>query len=496
MSKPIANVSLVGTTFQTWLDRTNQLAHSISTEVVTANSTLGVTTGNAYVNGTLSSETIATKTLRGGNNSIANTLTVSSNASFSSHVLVSNTLTVIGITNVGALTANTLTVDTSIAVSNTVTVNSSTITVGNSSSNAKLTANSISVGNVFMNTTTIVVGATVINSETMGESSNNSNYLDEHTWEEPKEIGTIGPNTAIFTSITAEKLIANSVQGTTGQILKANSSGGIFWSVGGEGYTGSQGVIGYSGSAITGFTGSTGANGSAGTNGYTGSRGADGTPGADGYTGSNGADGTPGGRGYSGSRGDLGYTGSGGNALNGYTGSQGNPGNPGSTGFVGSRGFTGSVGFTGSAGSFGGTVTADLNFGGTYNATQVKSVGVGTSASGSSGEIRASGNITAFYSDERLKDKLGNITDALVKLKTLNGFYFRPNSIAKSMGYDDVIEVGVSAQEVQKVLSEIVVPAPIDGDYLTVRYEKLVALIIEAVKELALEVEDLKDAIR
>jgi hypothetical protein len=47
-----------------------------------------------------------------------------------------------------------------------------------------------------------------------------------------------------------------------------------------------------------------------------------------------------------------------------------------------------------------------------------------------------------------------------------------------------VIEVGVSAQSVQAVQPEAVAPAPIDDKYLTVRYERLVPLLLESVKAL------------
>jgi len=124
---------------------------------------------------------------------------------------------------------------------------------------------------------------------------------------------------------------------------------------------------------------------------------------------------------------------------------------------------------------------------------QLASLGVGTSASGTTGEIRATNNITAYYSDDRLKTKLGAIVDALDKVKSLNGFYYEANETAQALGYEPIREVGVSAQEVQAILPEIVVPAPIDDKYLTVRYEKLIPLLVEAIKELSEEVNRLKD---
>jgi hypothetical protein len=144
-----------------------------------------------------------------------------------------------------------------------------------------------------------------------------------------------------------------------------------------------------------------------------------------------------------------------------------------------------------------GTITATLTgtasalvTGGDY---QVDSFGVGTAASGTTGEIRATNNVTAFYSDERLKTKTGNIENALDKVCQIETLLYHANKTAVALGYDASIpEVGVTAQSVQKVQPEVVVPAPIDDKYLTVRYEKLVPLLIEAIKELKAAVDALK----
>ena len=97
--------------------------------------------------------------------------------------------------------------------------------------------------------------------------------------------------------------------------------------------------------------------------------------------------------------------------------------------------------------------------------------------------ITATGNITAYYSDDRLKTRLGYISGALAKVMSLNGFYYEANEVAQQLGYEPVREVGLSAQDVQAVLPEVIAPAPIDPQYLTLDYARLVPLLVEAIKE-------------
>jgi len=132
---------------------------------------------------------------------------------------------------------------------------------------------------------------------------------------------------------------------------------------------------------------------------------------------------------------------------------------------------------------------------------QFSALGVNTAGSGGAGTIRATSSITAYYSDARLKNFLGNIDGALDKVNQLNGYYFEENEVAKSLGYDnDEVQVGVSAQEVEAVLPHVVTDAPINdsemapegADYKTVYYEKLVPLLIEAIKELSAKVDKLE----
>ena len=123
---------------------------------------------------------------------------------------------------------------------------------------------------------------------------------------------------------------------------------------------------------------------------------------------------------------------------------------------------------------------------GSEGATPTVSIGqaVATSDTVTFAEVRSTGNVTAYYSDMRLKTDIQPIEGALSKVMTLNGFYFRPNAIAQDYGYEDKVEVGVSAQDVEAIMPEIIAEAPIDPEYMTVHYEKLAPLLIEAIKDL------------
>ncbi len=135
------------------------------------------------------------------------------------------------------------------------------------------------------------------------------------------------------------------------------------------------------------------------------------------------------------------------------------------------------------------TTTSDVQF---------DSFGVGTAASGTTGEIRATNDVTAFYSsDQRLKENITNIDNAVDIVKQLNGVrYDWTEAYIESKGGEDGTfvrkqDIGVIAQEVEKVFPEIV--AENSGGYKAVKYERLVAVLIEAVKELSDEVARLKE---
>jgi len=132
----------------------------------------------------------------------------------------------------------------------------------------------------------------------------------------------------------------------------------------------------------------------------------------------------------------------------------------------------------------------------TTDDVQFDSFGVGTAASGTTGEIRATNDVTAFYSsDVALKENITNIPDPIESLKKLNGVLFdwKKEYIDQRGGEDGYFvrkkDVGVIAQEVEKVLPEAVAQRP-DG-IKAVKYDRLTCLLIEAVKVLSDKVENL-----
>lgn len=133
--------------------------------------------------------------------------------------------------------------------------------------------------------------------------------------------------------------------------------------------------------------------------------------------------------------------------------------------------------------------------------TRISSLGVGTPASGTTGEIRATSEVTAYYSsDKNLKENITTITDALDKLKQIKGVMFdwKDEVIEKRGGTDEYFvrkhDTGIIAQDVEKVLPEVVAERP-DGTK-AVRYEKMAGLIIQAINELSDKVDELGKKIK
>lgn len=122
---------------------------------------------------------------------------------------------------------------------------------------------------------------------------------------------------------------------------------------------------------------------------------------------------------------------------------------------------------------------------GTASTTNTTGSVVITGGLGVSGAINAGADVTAYAtSDIRLKTNIENIPNALAKVNLLNGVTYNWNDLAHEVEHKDtsVRETGVLAQQVNDVLPEVINIR--DNGYMAVRYEKMVPLLIEAIKEL------------
>ena len=116
------------------------------------------------------------------------------------------------------------------------------------------------------------------------------------------------------------------------------------------------------------------------------------------------------------------------------------------------------------------------------------------------GDLLVTGNITAYYSDERLKKVTENVENVLNTLKHIDVFKYKTNELANSLGINNnKNEIGLSAQQINKYYPEVVSIAPFDRkydddkeetvsksgeNYLTLNYERLVPILLQGIKEL------------
>ena len=400
------------------------------------------------------------------------------------------------------------------------TANTTVITVGNSSVNATINSTAFSgsatslVGYTFASPATI--GSTTANTGNFSTlsiagsavatyanlvtyiaatvptlTSNAANYLGTTgaaSYVQNTDSRTLSGNVTFSGAVTSftganvtfsstSKIIANSAFGTTGQVLASNGTG-VYWStaVGPTGFTGSAstvaGPIGFTGSqGPIGFTGSSATiNSSTITTALGSVRVANAV--------------------YSDSAGYATSAGSATNASTVYNGS--------SNMTFHWSGQSGQPTWLWGGGPSDAYVYNPANFSVNYatSAGSASTAGSATTAGTAyglySGYAYTAVDFTAT-SDDRLKDISGPITNALDKVDTLTGFYYKNNETAKSLGLiSENHQVGVSAQTLKEVLPEAVSQWSLENDYMVVAYDRIIPLLIEAIKELRAEVKTLK----
>jgi hypothetical protein len=124
------------------------------------------------------------------------------------------------------------------------------------------------------------------------------------------------------------------------------------------------------------------------------------------------------------------------------------------------------------------------------------------------GGVYATGDVTAYYSDVRLKENIKPIENAIDKLNKISGYTYTANDLALDLkaAENKNQRIGVLAQEIKEVFPELIAQAPFDRNpsngeslsgenYMTVKYERLVPVLIQAIKEQQLQIEELKSIV-
>jgi len=453
--------------------------------VVTATTFVGNFTGS--VTGTATTATNATNIAGGIKDQIpyqtsTGTTAFSSGLTYNGTTLTATNIIVPGVTNATSTLTGALQVAGGLAVGKDLYVGGTLYIAGAGGSDIDMTGGDISnVGNLTGNTATITK---VVVTATTGVTSTNTGAL--------QVIGGVGIGGGLFVGgvVTATTFIGNLTgTSTTATNIAGGAANQLHYQTG----VGATGFIAAPTTATTylawtgtGFTWSSSV-GPQGPQGPTGNTGAQGPQGPQGVTGAQGPQGVTGAQGPQGPTGNT-----------GPQGPQG-PGSPLATQFTitnttaATSTITGALQVAGGAG-----IGGNIIIGGAISA--------GTAVPGVAGEIRASSEITAYYSDRRLKENVQTIDNAVVKVLSLTGITYTPNATAESFGYDRTKKlVGLFADEVDAVLPEAVRPAPFDDDgaggsksgenYQTIQYEKLIPLLVEAIKEQQQQIIQLKEAI-
>jgi hypothetical protein len=101
--------------------------------------------------------------------------------------------------------------------------------------------------------------------------------------------------------------------------------------------------------------------------------------------------------------------------------------------------------------------------------------------------VEGSGAFVNYSSDRRLKTNIIKIDNPLEKVKKLQGITFDWNSKAYGLGFEPLLptETGLISQDVEKVIPDAIQPAPFNMKYKTIQYEKVIPLLVEAIKTLS-----------
>ena len=111
------------------------------------------------------------------------------------------------------------------------------------------------------------------------------------------------------------------------------------------------------------------------------------------------------------------------------------------------------------------------------------------------GKISAENDVIAFASDKRLKENIIEISNPLDKIKQVRGIYYDWKENVKEKGFHPnrkKNEIGMIAQEVEKIIPQAIEPAPFNNDYKTIKYDRIIPLLVECIKDQQKQIDELK----
>ena len=114
------------------------------------------------------------------------------------------------------------------------------------------------------------------------------------------------------------------------------------------------------------------------------------------------------------------------------------------------------------------------------------------------GKVLAANDIIALASDKRLKENIIEISNPLDKIQQVRGVYFDWNQKSKEKGFKaarEKNEIGMIAQEVEQIIPQAIEPAPFNKEYKTIKYDRLIPLLVECIKDQQKQIDELKSKI-
>ena len=114
------------------------------------------------------------------------------------------------------------------------------------------------------------------------------------------------------------------------------------------------------------------------------------------------------------------------------------------------------------------------------------------------GQLQAENDVIAFASDKRLKENIIEIPNPIEKIKQLRGVYYDWKKNVKEKGFNPnrkTNEIGMIAQEVEKIIPQAIEPAPFNNNYKTIKYDRIIPLLIECIKDQQKQIDNLKTLI-